>query len=50
MTAALGDERHCVIEWDGSEENVHYAVKLTDCSARDTYVSAQSRQCPQQPY
>ena len=32
---------HCVIEWDGTEGNVHYAVKVTDCSAGETYVSAQ---------
>ncbi|PIL30299.1 transporter [Ganoderma sinense ZZ0214-1] len=36
------DEAHCVIEWDGSEGNVHYAVKVTDCSARGTYINGRA--------
>ena len=37
------DETHCVIEWDGTEGNVHYAVKVTDRSRRGTYVSCAAR-------
>ena len=43
------DETHCIIEWDGSEGNAHYAVKVTDCSKRGTYVSAQLGLSPQRP-
>ncbi|KAM5541350.1 hypothetical protein V8D89_004904 [Ganoderma adspersum] len=36
------DETHCIIEWDGTEGNVHYAVKVTDCSAQGTYINGRA--------
>ncbi|KAI1786987.1 kinase-like protein [Ganoderma leucocontextum] len=41
-SADLEDETHCVIEWDGSEGNAHYAVKVTDCSERGTYINGRA--------
>ncbi|TBU23117.1 kinase-like protein [Dichomitus squalens] len=36
------DETHCVIEWDGCEANVHYAVMVTSFSATGIFINGKA--------